>query len=115
MAQEGMRFTSFYAQTVCGPSRAALMTGCYPLRVGVKNNFGPTSKNGLHPEEMTIAPLVTEDNRVQNFVAIKQDISDRKKSEAAAVKHLSRLSSLRKIDQAISNSLDLRVILNIIK
>ena len=30
MAAEGMRFTSFYAQTVCGPSRAALMTGCYP-------------------------------------------------------------------------------------
>jgi len=33
MAREGMKFTSFYAQTVCGPSRAALMTGCYPLRV----------------------------------------------------------------------------------
>jgi arylsulfatase A-like enzyme len=33
MAKEGMRFTSFYGQPVCGPSRAALMTGCYPLRV----------------------------------------------------------------------------------
>uniref|UniRef100_UPI0035672103 sulfatase family protein n=1 Tax=Pontiella sp. TaxID=2837462 RepID=UPI0035672103 len=33
MAAEGMKFTSFYAQTVCGPSRAALMTGCYPMRV----------------------------------------------------------------------------------
>ncbi|NQU30890.1 MAG: sulfatase-like hydrolase/transferase, partial [Anaerolineae bacterium] len=30
MAKEGLRFTNFYAQTVCGPSRAALMTGCYP-------------------------------------------------------------------------------------
>ena len=29
MAEEGMKFTSFYAQTVCGPSRAALLTGCY--------------------------------------------------------------------------------------
>jgi len=38
MAREGMRFTSFYAQTVCGPSRAALMTGCYPLRVAKRKN-----------------------------------------------------------------------------
>ena len=35
MAAEGMKFTDFYAQPICGPSRAALMTGCYPLRVAV--------------------------------------------------------------------------------
>ena len=43
MAQEGMRFTSFYAQPVCGPSRTALLTGSYPIRVAEygnqKNNF----------------------------------------------------------------------------
>jgi arylsulfatase A-like enzyme len=33
MAAEGIRFTSFYSQPVCGPARAALMTGCYPTRV----------------------------------------------------------------------------------
>ncbi len=32
LAQEGTRFTSFYAQTVCGPSRSALLTGRHPLR-----------------------------------------------------------------------------------
>ena len=32
MAQEGMRFTSFYAAPFCGPSRATLMTGCYRSR-----------------------------------------------------------------------------------
>ncbi|MDB2685833.1 sulfatase [Mariniblastus sp.] len=32
MAKEGMKFTGFYAQTVCGPARTSLMTGCYPLR-----------------------------------------------------------------------------------
>lgn len=36
MAQEGMRFTDFYvASPVCSPSRAALMTGCYPKRIGL--------------------------------------------------------------------------------
>lgn len=42
MAKEGMRFTNFYAQTVCGPSR--MMTGCYPLRLarqGIPTRFIP--------------------------------------------------------------------------
>ena len=38
MAAEGMRFTSYYAYPYCGPSRAALMTGCYPLRLAEINN-----------------------------------------------------------------------------
>ncbi|MGJ8723919.1 MAG: sulfatase family protein [Roseibacillus sp.] len=57
MAQEGMRFTDFYAQTVCGPSRAALMTGCYPLRLarhGDPNSIHPE----MHSEEITIAELL---------------------------------------------------------
>ncbi|MFN3168588.1 MAG: sulfatase-like hydrolase/transferase, partial [Phycisphaeraceae bacterium] len=38
MAEQGVRFTSFYAQNVCGPSRSALLTGCYPLRNAKKHN-----------------------------------------------------------------------------
>jgi arylsulfatase A-like enzyme len=34
MADEGMKLTSFYSQTVCGPARCALLTGCYPKRAG---------------------------------------------------------------------------------
>src|SRR5262249_22776918 len=36
MAREGTRFTDFYvAQPVCSASRAALLTGCYPNRIGI--------------------------------------------------------------------------------
>ncbi len=38
MAREGMRFTDFYAQPLCGPSRTALLTGSYPLRVAEYGN-----------------------------------------------------------------------------
>ena len=34
LAKEGTKFNSFYTQTVCGPSRSALLTGRYPCRSG---------------------------------------------------------------------------------
>ncbi len=59
MAKEGMRFTDFYsASPVCSPSRAALLTGCYPLRVGIDDVFIPASTYGLNPKEITIADLL---------------------------------------------------------
>jgi arylsulfatase A len=59
MASEGVRFTSFYAaSSVCSPSRAALLTGSYPLRAGVPNVLFPQSQTGLHPREITIAELL---------------------------------------------------------
>lgn len=57
MAREGMRFTNFYAQTVCGPSRAALMTGSYPLRVAKRNNQLDIHPY-LHTQEVTIAEVL---------------------------------------------------------
>ena len=64
MASEGMKLTSFYvAAPVCTPSRAALMTGCYPKRIDMAtgSNFmvllaGDTK--GLHPDEVTIAEVL---------------------------------------------------------
>lgn len=59
MAAEGLKLTSFYAQAVCGPSRAALMTGSYPIRVAEPGN----QKNPhtvLHPEEITLAEILRE-------------------------------------------------------
>ncbi|MGI9455760.1 MAG: sulfatase family protein [Aeoliella sp.] len=58
MATEGMRMTDFHAATaVCSASRAALLTGCYPERVGILGALGPNAKVGLHPDEVTIADL----------------------------------------------------------
>lgn len=59
MAAEGMRFTNFYAaQAVCSASRAALLTGCYPNRIGITGALFPTAKIGLHDNEETIAEML---------------------------------------------------------
>ena len=64
MAAEGMKLASFYvAAAVCTPSRAALMTGCYPKRVDMArgSNFGVLlagDSKGLSPEEITIAEVL---------------------------------------------------------
>ena len=61
MAGEGMKLTSFYSTcAVCTPSRASLMTGCYPKRVNLAtgSNFVVLlagDSKGLHPDEKTIA------------------------------------------------------------
>lgn len=64
MAAEGSRLTSFYvAAPVCTPSRAALMTGCYPKRIDMAtgSNFGVLlagDRKGLNPDELTIAEVL---------------------------------------------------------
>ena len=65
LAAEGMRFTDFYVSSgVCTPSRASLLTGCYPRRVNlhVSDTGGavlqPVSPKGLHPDEVTLAELL---------------------------------------------------------
>jgi arylsulfatase A len=59
MAQEGMRLTSHYAAPVCSPSRAAMMTGCYPKRVlPIPGVLFPAAAVGLNPNEITIAEVL---------------------------------------------------------
>ena len=65
MAAEGLKLTSFYAMPSCSPSRAALLTGCYPPRVGIPNVVGPPGPSwtagvqyGLHPDETTLPEIL---------------------------------------------------------
>lgn len=61
LASQGVRFTRFYAaQPVCSASRAALLTGCYPNRVGIAGALGPRSKVALSHDEVTLAGLAKQ-------------------------------------------------------
>ncbi|MEC7247150.1 MAG: sulfatase, partial [Bacteroidota bacterium] len=63
MAEEGVKMTSYYAaQAVCSASRAAILTGCYPNRLGISGAFGPKSKRGINPEELLLSEMLKENN-----------------------------------------------------
>ena len=59
LAKEGMRFTNFLtAQAVCSASRAGLLTGCYPNRIGFSGALFPNAKVGISDKETTIADML---------------------------------------------------------
>jgi arylsulfatase A len=61
LAKQGTKFTNFHvAQPVCSASRAALLTGCYPNRIGIHGALGPVAKHGIHENEMTLAELLKQ-------------------------------------------------------
>ncbi|MCC8146681.1 MAG: sulfatase [Bacteroidales bacterium] len=69
LSMEGMRFTHFYsAQAVSSASRAGLLTGCYPNRIGFYGALNPNAKKGLSPAEETIATLLKKKGYVCSAV-----------------------------------------------
>jgi arylsulfatase len=61
LAREGRRFTNFHvAQSVCSASRAAILTGCYPNRIGIHGALFPKSRHGLSAAETTIADMLKQ-------------------------------------------------------
>ncbi len=81
MAAEGVRMTDFYmASPVCSPSRGAMLTGCYPARIGFDNFDGihvlfPGMGVGLNPNEITIARLL-QDNGYATMMVGKWHCGD---------------------------------------
>lgn len=69
IASEGIRFTDFYsASSVCSPSRAGLLTGRMPQRMGINAVFFPESFSGMPREEITIAELLRSKGYVSAIV-----------------------------------------------
>jgi arylsulfatase A-like enzyme len=73
LAAAGVRYTDFYAQNCCTPTRAALMTGCYAKRVGLdigswSGTLGFGDPRGLNPEEITIAELFKQRGYVTGMI-----------------------------------------------
>ncbi len=69
MAAEGMKLSSFYSGSpVCSPSRAALMTGRYPERMGVNGVFFPESFTGMPAEEVTVAEVLKDNGYTTGIV-----------------------------------------------
>ncbi len=62
LAEAGLKLTQFYvASPVCSPSRAALLTGCYPKRIGMERHVVfPADRWGLNPEEETLAEILRD-------------------------------------------------------
>lgn len=69
LAAEGMRFTNFdAAQAACTASRAAILTGCYPNRIGLREAIMPWSHLALNPNEMTIAASLKKAGYITSMV-----------------------------------------------
>ncbi len=69
LAADGVRFTNFVtAQPVCSASRAALLTGCYPNRIGISGALFPDSKIGLNPKETTISEMMKTAGYVTSMI-----------------------------------------------
>ena len=61
LAQEGRKFTHFHVpQPVCSASRAGLLTGCYPNRIGIHGALSPKATHGLAAQEMTLAEVAKQ-------------------------------------------------------
>ena len=78
LAAEGARFTQYYvAHTVCSPSRAALLTGRQPFRVGIVDVLRPDGPSGLPADEITLAEALRDQGYATQAIG-KWHLGDRR-------------------------------------
>ena len=78
LAEDGVKLTSYYAaQPVCSASRAAILTGAYPNRLGIYNAFGPKSDSGINHNEYTLAEML-KDNGYKTGIFGKWHLGSKK-------------------------------------
>ena len=78
LAEDGVKLTSYYAaQPVCSASRAAILTGVYPNRIGIYNAFGPKSDLGISHNEYTLAEML-KDNGYETGIFGKWHLGSKK-------------------------------------
>lgn len=78
MAKEGMKFTSFYAQTVCGPTRSSFLTGCYPMRIKrAPHDDGLIPHPAMSLDEITL-PEILKKVGYKTGMAGKWDVAGRR-------------------------------------
>lgn len=69
LAHNGIMFTDCYsASPISSPSRAGLLTGRYPNRMGIQAVFYPDSYTGLAPEETTIAEVLKSEGYATSYI-----------------------------------------------
>ena len=63
MASQGALLNSYYStQAVCSASRASILAGVYPNRIGFSGALGPNSKKGIHPDEFLMSEMFKQNN-----------------------------------------------------
>ncbi|MDA1019682.1 MAG: sulfatase [Bacteroidetes bacterium] len=79
LASEGALLNSYYSpQAVCSASRAAILTGSYPNRIGFSGALGPNSKKGINSNELLISEML-KDKGYKTAAYGKWHLGDNKK------------------------------------
>lgn len=79
LANEGALLNSYYStQAVCSASRASILTGSYPNRIGFSGALGPNSKKGINPNELLISEML-KINGYKTAIYGKWHLGDNKK------------------------------------
>ncbi|MBT3442378.1 MAG: sulfatase, partial [Flavobacteriaceae bacterium] len=79
LAKEGALLNSYYStQAVCSASRASILTGSYPNRIGFSGALGPNSKKGINPNELLISEML-KINGYKTAIYGKWHLGDNKK------------------------------------